>query len=324
MCSSCTSDQAKIAVVGQAKLQVICIACGKAEQATQGPNPVPVNQSQWSAATGLQGRSAYRLMNKDGVAVRVRPAFPGERTKTVIAFKEVFQAISVTAVNHVHTDGRQYQILFYQLADGRGWVHDFSTDHPGQSSVVPEAVAVAVPGGFVAQPGYAQPVASVGAPVGYAQPLSPGQYVAPPGQVILAQPVALAQPQPDGVVTTGGHQPGQVMLAQPVQPRGSTPVSPVAPIMYAQPTAPVAKGPELYQCTIKEGIALRKNPAYPGEKTTAVITHNQKFSVISTAVVNYAHNGTTYPITFYQLEDGRGWAHNFSINEPGKSTVVPC
>ena len=34
-------------------------------------------------------------------------------------------------VRYTHTNGFTYRIYFYQLADGRGWIHDFNPGRPG-------------------------------------------------------------------------------------------------------------------------------------------------------------------------------------------------
>ena len=38
---------------------------------------------------------------------------------------------------HRHSDGREYAITFFHLADGRGWIHDFSPAEPGTCGVEP-------------------------------------------------------------------------------------------------------------------------------------------------------------------------------------------
>lgn len=329
MCSGCTSD-VKIAIVGHAKLQIVCDPCGEAELVALGGRPAPVNQSQWSGVAGLQGRSSFRMLHKDGVAIRVKPAYPGERIKAVIPFQEVFQAVSVVPIQHVHTDGVQYKISFYQLADGRGWVHDFSNDNPGYPCVVPEAAPAA--GVMVAQP--VQPQA--------AQPLHGQQPSFAPQSPRFVQP-PVTQPFVSG--PTMSVQPAQAMMAQPASfPKYGTvgppmavpllaspvpmarPIVPphsgdVRPVVLAQPTGPT-QGLPTYECIIKEGIAVRKAPVYPGDKTLAVITHNQKFLVASSVAVNHTHNDKVYSIIFYEIADGSGWVHNFSTIEPEKPTVV--
>ena len=44
------------------------------------------------------------------------------------------EAVPFTSKRNVlyqHSDGRPYTVCFYELADGRGWVHDFHPRTPG-------------------------------------------------------------------------------------------------------------------------------------------------------------------------------------------------
>ncbi len=62
-------------------------------------------------------------------AIRTAPAYPGERTDQYVEVGDAFAFTSTQTVTHAHSDGHEYTITFYQLADGRGWVHDFN-DQP--------------------------------------------------------------------------------------------------------------------------------------------------------------------------------------------------
>ena len=42
----------------------------------------------------------------------------------------VLPFISTSSLEHTHIDGVRYTIIFYQLADGRGWIHDFNPKNP--------------------------------------------------------------------------------------------------------------------------------------------------------------------------------------------------
>ena len=48
----------------------------------------------------------------------------------VVAFTET------ATVQHAHSDGKSYPITFYRLADGRGWVHDFSPKKLGKPTFI--------------------------------------------------------------------------------------------------------------------------------------------------------------------------------------------
>ena len=63
-----------------------------------------------------------------GVGIRSSPAYPGERTGAAVESGEVHQFKAQCIVPHTLGDGQQHDIYFYELADGRGWVHDFDPD----------------------------------------------------------------------------------------------------------------------------------------------------------------------------------------------------
>ena len=81
------------------------------------------------------------------MVIRVRPAYPGYvltgRVYSGLVYRRKLYDRHVYAgeahafvppkktVQYVHTDGRTYNIFFYQLADGRGWIHDFQRRDPG-------------------------------------------------------------------------------------------------------------------------------------------------------------------------------------------------
>ena len=81
------------------------------------------------------------------MVIRVRPAYPGYvltgRVYSGLVYRRKLYARHVYAgeahafvppkktVQYIHTDGRTYNIFFYQLADGRGWIHDFQRRDPG-------------------------------------------------------------------------------------------------------------------------------------------------------------------------------------------------
>jgi hypothetical protein len=68
-----------------------------------------------------------RCMHINGIALRTGPAYPGQRTGVTMTRGEVFAFTKTTSVQY---EGAK--IVFYELADGRGWVHDFD-DNPSRS-----------------------------------------------------------------------------------------------------------------------------------------------------------------------------------------------
>jgi hypothetical protein len=70
-----------------------------------------------------------------GNAVRRAAAYPGERTGERVKAGELVAFCETATVQHAHSDGNSYAITFYQLADGRGWIHDFSPAKPGNSTL---------------------------------------------------------------------------------------------------------------------------------------------------------------------------------------------
>ena len=65
-------------------------------------------------------------------ALRREAAYPGELADELVVAWEVVAFTETAMVQHVHSDGNSYAITFYGLADGRGWVHDFNENKPGQ------------------------------------------------------------------------------------------------------------------------------------------------------------------------------------------------
>ena len=61
----------------------------------------------------------------DGICIRMAPAYPGVRTGSWIGNGRAF-AFTATTTVHYRQSGRTSVIIFYQLADGRGWMHDFA------------------------------------------------------------------------------------------------------------------------------------------------------------------------------------------------------
>ena len=66
------------------------------------------------------------------MGIRLAAAYPGERTGESVEAGQVVAFTKTATVQHDHSDGKSYAITFYRLADGRGWVHDFDREKPGQ------------------------------------------------------------------------------------------------------------------------------------------------------------------------------------------------
>ena len=74
-------------------------------------------------------------IGKGSVGVRIAPAYPGERTGNSVKPKETFLCVGTATVEHTHTDCKSYTITCFELADGRGWVHDFDSGAPGPRTI---------------------------------------------------------------------------------------------------------------------------------------------------------------------------------------------
>ena len=49
--------------------------------------------------------------------------------------RELFEYRSTATLDHRHTDGRLYEVRFYELRDGRGWVHNFNPKNSKKSKI---------------------------------------------------------------------------------------------------------------------------------------------------------------------------------------------
>ena len=76
------------------------------------------------------GLGCATLKNSYSVAVRKNAEYPGERTPVIINAGECFVYISTSAVMF---EGAP--ITFYELPDGRGFVHDLCPDTPQTKTV---------------------------------------------------------------------------------------------------------------------------------------------------------------------------------------------
>jgi len=74
----------------------------------------------------------YETGQHGSVAIRSAAAYPGDRLPGKYVFAGTFHKFDEqVTVQHTHTDDKPYVIRFYRLADGRGWLHDFSQNFPG-------------------------------------------------------------------------------------------------------------------------------------------------------------------------------------------------
>jgi hypothetical protein len=69
------------------------------------------------------------------IGIRKAAAYPGAHTGDLVKPAEILPFTSSTILDHTHTDGKVYCITFYQLADGRGWIHDFDPSNPDRRSL---------------------------------------------------------------------------------------------------------------------------------------------------------------------------------------------
>ena len=87
-----------------------------------------------TSASAEPSRSV-RVLSSLGIAIRESAAYPGVRTDAAVEQGETHEFLSQCVVTHTLGDGRTRDTMFYELADGRGWVHDFSPDAPNQKQL---------------------------------------------------------------------------------------------------------------------------------------------------------------------------------------------
>ena len=61
------------------------------------------------------------------VGIRSAPEYPGERTGEVVPEGAVLDYISKQTFVYESSSG-SINIMFYQLQDGRGWIHDYDPE----------------------------------------------------------------------------------------------------------------------------------------------------------------------------------------------------
>lgn len=76
-------------------------------------------------------QGVVRVIFPHGVGIRTAPVFPGTRTGQDVHQLQELNFKARCLVMHIHTDGCKYDTHFFELADGRGWIHDFDPHQPG-------------------------------------------------------------------------------------------------------------------------------------------------------------------------------------------------
>ena len=68
------------------------------------------------------------------LGIRREAIYLGVRTGASVRTGEIVSYTSSRCEHHTHND-TVYTIVHYKLADGRGWIHDFSPVKPGNSTL---------------------------------------------------------------------------------------------------------------------------------------------------------------------------------------------
>ena len=69
------------------------------------------------------------------IGIRRSPIYPGTCTGDTIAPGVVVSVSSKAYTAHVDANGDSSAINWYQLTDGRGWIHDHCPSKPGERSL---------------------------------------------------------------------------------------------------------------------------------------------------------------------------------------------
>ena len=84
---------------------------------------------------GSEGSGLLEMAGTRKCALRKWPVYPGDRTGAVIEAGEKFAFRHWKMITHTHSDKQLYPITYYELSDGRGWVHDFNPKYPTVSGL---------------------------------------------------------------------------------------------------------------------------------------------------------------------------------------------
>lgn len=71
-----------------------------------------------------------------------------------------------------------------------------------------------------------------------------------------------------------------------------------------------------------KGIALRKDPEFPGKKTGQTVKKGTKVPYSEEAELQFDYKGSTYTVMMYRLATGEGWIHDFNPANPGEPGVM--
>ena len=102
--------------------------------------PTPSTPANASLAECLEGGEQGRFLQLEtggpGVGIRSSPAYPGDRTGESAKGGEIHEFIAKRIVQHNDGERRAVEIFFYELADGRGWIHDYNPKSPPGHSAI--------------------------------------------------------------------------------------------------------------------------------------------------------------------------------------------
>eukprot|EP00457_Paulinella_chromatophora_P001938 gb/GEZN01001941.1/.p1 GENE.gb/GEZN01001941.1/~~gb/GEZN01001941.1/.p1 ORF type:complete len:909 (+),score=110.38 gb/GEZN01001941.1/:2-2728(+) len=270
-------------------------------------------------------------------ALRKGVGLPGERLAACVNAGGTLSVIARAETKHTHSDGKVYNVMFYQLEDGRGWLHDFNLDQPGVSTVqvLPsESTSSPVPENK-----------STPWPVVQLQNLSVRNDAS--NQIAIRRGIGLPGERLEACVVAGEvlnvvaradtqytHSDGQqytVLFYQLQDGRGwihdFRSESPGVPALRTLPRGATSWPVVPQHVRVKyihgtRGCALRKGVGLPGERLAACVNPGETLSVIARAETKHTHSdGKVYNVMFYQLEDGRGWLHDFNSDQPGVSSI---
>ena len=101
-----------------------------AEISSSGPLTPTSPRAFPSPKPALPGYARVDPLNKSQIALRTEPSYPGVRTDSAVSPGEVFEYSEILSVDH-----EVRPIKFFQLCDGRGWAHDFTSHTPKHPSI---------------------------------------------------------------------------------------------------------------------------------------------------------------------------------------------
>ena len=87
------------------------------------------------------------VMNVDGrdpITVRRQPEYPSVSTGSKLKNRETAKVTERRLVRHRHTDGQEYDVYHYKLADSTGWLADFNPFFPLVRNLEPVAYGLPI------------------------------------------------------------------------------------------------------------------------------------------------------------------------------------